>query len=85
MACSAVLANMYAMGVTECDNIQLSLVLSLKMNDKERDVVVPIIIEGFKVQLEKLHYKFLLQKPKNSIIKNKKVKSIFFFESSSIL
>lgn len=48
VACSAILANMYAMGVTECDNIQLSLVLSLKMNDKERDTVVPIIIEGFK-------------------------------------
>lgn len=50
MTCSAVLSNMYAMGVTECDNMLMLLSISQKMTDKERDVVMPFIMSGFKVK-----------------------------------
>jgi len=50
VTCSAVLSNMYAMGVTECDNMLMLLSISQKMTDKERDVVMPFIMSGFKVK-----------------------------------
>jgi selenide,water dikinase len=37
------------MGVTECDNMLMLLAVSTKMTEKERDVVVPLIMRGFKV------------------------------------
>ena len=49
IACSNVLSDMYAMGVTECDNMLMLLAVSTKMTEKERDVVVPLIMRGFKV------------------------------------
>ncbi|XP_058057570.1 inactive selenide, water dikinase-like protein [Anopheles bellator] len=48
IACSNVLSDLYAMGVTECDNMLMLLAVSTKMHEKERDVVIPIIMRGFK-------------------------------------
>ncbi|ESO06545.1 hypothetical protein HELRODRAFT_184938 [Helobdella robusta] len=45
---SAVMSNLFAMGVTECDNMLMTLSISQKMTDRERDVVVPLIMSGFK-------------------------------------
>ena len=36
------------MGVTECDNMLMLLAVSTKMTEKERDVVVPLMMRGFK-------------------------------------
>jgi selenide,water dikinase len=43
IACSNVLSDLYAMGVTECDNMLMLLAVSTKMTEKERDVVVPLV------------------------------------------
>ncbi|XP_003342045.1 selenide, water dikinase 1 isoform X3 [Monodelphis domestica] len=48
IACANVLSDLYAMGVTECDNMLMLLGISNKMTDRERDKVVPLIIQGFK-------------------------------------
>lgn len=48
IACANVLSDLYAMGVTECDNMLMLLGVSNKMTDKERDVVVPIMMRGFR-------------------------------------
>merc|ERR1719369_1930063 len=48
IACANVLSDLYAMGVTECDNMLMLLAVSTKMTEKERDVVVPLIMRGFK-------------------------------------
>ena len=37
------LSDLYAMGVTECDNMLMLLAVSTKMTEKERDVVVPLV------------------------------------------
>ena len=39
------------MGVTECDNMLMLLAVSTKMTEKERDVVVPLMMRGFKVNI----------------------------------
>ena len=39
------------MGVTECDNMLMLLGVSTKMTEKERDVVIPLMIRGFKVNI----------------------------------
>ena len=39
------------MGVTDCDNMLMLLAVSQKMSEKERDVVVPMMMRGFKVRL----------------------------------
>jgi len=48
IAAANVLSDLYAMGVTECDNMLMILGVSSKLTDKERDVVVPLIMRGFK-------------------------------------
>jgi len=48
IAAANVLSDLYAMGVTECDNMLMILGVSAKLTDKERDVVVPLIMRGFK-------------------------------------
>merc|ERR1712088_360917 len=48
IACANVLSDLYAMGVTECDNMLMSLAISTKMSEKERDVIVPLMMRGFK-------------------------------------
>lgn len=49
IACANVLSDLYAMGVTEVDNMLMLLAVSTKMIEKERDVVIPLIMRGFKV------------------------------------
>lgn len=49
ITCANVLSDLYAMGVTECDNMLMLLGVSTKMTEKERDVVIPLIMRGFKV------------------------------------
>ncbi|KAM9312748.1 selenide, water dikinase 1 isoform 2-T2 [Gastrophryne carolinensis] len=48
IACANVLSDLYAMGVTECDNMLMLLGVSNKLTDRERDKVMPLIIQGFK-------------------------------------
>ncbi len=48
IACSNVLSDLYAMGVTECDNMLMLLACSTKMTERERDVVIPLMMRGFK-------------------------------------
>lgn len=48
IACANVLSDLYAMGVTESDNMLMLLGVSNKMTDKERDTVIPLIMRGFK-------------------------------------
>lgn len=48
IACANVLSDLYAMGVSECDNMLMLLGVSSKFTEKERDVVVPLIMRGFK-------------------------------------
>lgn len=52
IACAHVLSGLYAMGVTECDNMLMLLSISTKMADKERDVVIPLMMTGFKVSVD---------------------------------
>ena len=51
IACANVLSDLFAMGVTECDNMLMLLGVSTKMTEKERDVVIPLMIRGFKVNM----------------------------------
>lgn len=48
IACANVLSDLYAMGVTECDNMLMLLSVSTKMTDKEIDLTTPRMIQGFK-------------------------------------
>lgn len=48
IAAANVLSDVYAMGVTECDNMLMLLAISTKMTEKERDVVIPLMMRGFK-------------------------------------
>ncbi|XP_055327510.1 inactive selenide, water dikinase-like protein isoform X2 [Paramacrobiotus metropolitanus] len=48
IAAANVLSDLYAMGVTECDNVLMILASSQKFTAEERDVVMPLIIQGFR-------------------------------------
>jgi selenide,water dikinase len=48
IACANVLSDLYAMGVSECDNMLMLLSVSTKMTEKERDCIIPRMIQGFK-------------------------------------
>ncbi|XP_071816467.1 inactive selenide, water dikinase-like protein [Apostichopus japonicus] len=48
IAAANVLSDMYALGVTECDNMLMLLGVPQKFTEEERDTVVPLIISGFK-------------------------------------
>ncbi|UJR36226.1 hypothetical protein I4U23_028958 [Adineta vaga] len=48
IACANVLSDIYAMGVMEIDNMLMLLSVSNKMSDKERDIIMPLILQGFK-------------------------------------
>lgn len=48
ISAAAVLSSMFAVGVTSIDNIMMVLTVSTKMTDAERDVVIPIILKGFR-------------------------------------
>jgi selenide,water dikinase len=49
IACANVLSDIYAMGVLEVDNMLMLLSVSDKMTVKERDIIMPLMIQGFKV------------------------------------
>lgn len=49
IACANVLSDVYAMGVIEVDNMLMLLSTSNKMTEKERDTIMPLILQGFKV------------------------------------
>lgn len=48
ITCANVLSDLYAMGVVDCDNMLMLLGVCDKLSDKERDVVIPLIMKGFK-------------------------------------
>lgn len=47
ITCANVLSDIYAMGVINCDNMLMLLGISQKLTEKERDIVIPLIIRGF--------------------------------------
>lgn len=47
ITCANVLSDLYAMGVTNCDNMLMLLGVSNQMTLKEREVVTPLVIKGF--------------------------------------
>jgi selenophosphate synthase len=49
IACANVLSDLYAMGVHECDNVGLLCGIPMKLTDKEKDVVIGLLLKGFKV------------------------------------
>ena len=38
------------MGATEVDNMLMLLSISNKMSEKERDIIMPLMLQGFKVR-----------------------------------
>jgi hypothetical protein len=49
ITCANVLSDVYAMGVVSCDNMLMLLGVSQKLNEKERDTIIPLIMRGFTV------------------------------------
>lgn len=47
IACANVLSDLYAMGVSECDNMLMLLGISTDLTNKERHIVTPLVIKGF--------------------------------------
>jgi len=47
IACANVVSDLYAMGVVNCHNMLMLLAISKEMSEKERDVVVPLMMKGF--------------------------------------
>ncbi len=47
IACANVLSDLYAMGVSDCDNMLMLLGVSSDMTAKEREVVTSLMIKGF--------------------------------------
>ncbi|RUP47302.1 Selenide, water dikinase [Jimgerdemannia flammicorona] len=50
ITCANVLSDLYAMGVTECDNMLMLLGISQNLQPEDRDIVVKMIINGFNGQ-----------------------------------
>ncbi|XP_027026573.1 selenide, water dikinase 3 [Tachysurus fulvidraco] len=48
IACANVLSDLYAMGITECDNMLMLLSVSQRMSEKEREQVMPLMMKGFR-------------------------------------
>jgi len=47
IACANVLSDLYAMGVVSCHNMLMLLASSKDFSEAERDVVIPLMMEGF--------------------------------------
>lgn len=47
IACANVLSDLYATGVSDCDNMLMLLGVSQKFSMKQREVVTPLLIQGF--------------------------------------
>ena len=41
------LSDLYAMGVSDCDNMLMLLGVSNRLTQRQRDVVTPLVIKGF--------------------------------------
>uniref|UniRef100_A0A8D9ARQ0 Selenide, water dikinase n=1 Tax=Cacopsylla melanoneura TaxID=428564 RepID=A0A8D9ARQ0_9HEMI len=50
IACANVLSDIYAVGVTDIDALQMIVGVSTQMTENERNVIVPLLIQGFKAQ-----------------------------------
>lgn len=48
ITCANVLSDLYAMGVTECDNMLMLLGVSSRLAQAERDIVLPMMMKGFR-------------------------------------
>lgn len=48
IACASVLGDLYATGAEDVSSIQMLLGISSRLTQKERDVIAPLIIRGFK-------------------------------------
>uniref|UniRef100_H0XI09 selenide, water dikinase n=1 Tax=Otolemur garnettii TaxID=30611 RepID=H0XI09_OTOGA len=48
IACANVLSDLYAMGLTECDNMLMLLSVSQRMSEEEREKITPLMIQGFR-------------------------------------
>lgn len=48
IACANVLSDLYAIGVKFCDNMMMILGVPDNMEERERDTVIPLVVEGFK-------------------------------------
>ena len=47
IACANVLSDLYACGVSECDNMLMLLGISQNLTLRQREVVAPLVIQGF--------------------------------------
>ncbi|KAL1455309.1 hypothetical protein WDU94_009412 [Cyamophila willieti] len=50
IACANVLSDIYAVGVTDIDALQMIVGVSTQLTEEERDIIVPLLIRGFKAQ-----------------------------------
>ncbi|EFO92859.1 CRE-SELD-1 protein [Caenorhabditis remanei] len=48
ITCANVLSDLYAMGVSECDNMLMLLGVAVELNELQRDIIVRLFIQGFK-------------------------------------
>jgi len=48
VAGAALMNSLFALGVVAIDNLMMTLTLSSKMTDKEREIIVPLLMKGFK-------------------------------------
>lgn len=48
IACANVLSDLYAMGVSDCDNVELICGIPTRLSESERDVVIGAMLEGFR-------------------------------------
>ena len=56
------LSDVYTMGAVEVDNMLMLLSTSNKMSEKERDTIMPLILQGFKVKATDYCLYFLYEK-----------------------
>ncbi|GLV39289.1 Selenophosphate synthetase 1 [Carabus blaptoides fortunei] len=48
ITCANVLSDLYAMGVVICDHLVILFSVCTQMSEKERDVVIPLFVRGFR-------------------------------------
>lgn len=48
ITCANVLSDLYAMGVSECDNMLMLLGVAVDLSETQRDIIVRLFIQGFK-------------------------------------
>ncbi|CAL2040895.1 unnamed protein product [Caenorhabditis brenneri] len=48
ITCANVLSDLYAMGVSECDNMLMLLGVAVDLTETQRDIIVRLFIQGFK-------------------------------------